>query len=138
MRLVPYFLAGIYFGVVATQSQIISWFRIQEMFRFESFHMYGVLGTGVAVALLGIQVVRRLELRALGGEPIHIPAKVLDKGHRYWIGGCCFGLGWGLIGACPGPIFALLGHGIWVMLAVLAAAMLGTWTYGALRSRLPH
>lgn len=138
MRLLPYVVAGVYFGVVATQAQIISWYRIQEMFRFESFHMYGILGSAVVVGALSVQVIKRFRIKSLGGETVEIPPKAMERGHRYWVGGTLFGLGWGLVGSCPGPIFALLGHGVSVMVVVLASAMLGTWSYAVLRTRLPH
>ncbi len=133
-----YFAAGIYFGVVATKSQIISWYRIQEMFRFDAFHMYGIIGSAVVVAALSVFVIKRAQARSLTGEPIEIAPKEMGRGVRYWAGGTVFGLGWGLVGACPGPIFALLGNGVTVIVVVFAAALLGTWTYAVLRPRLPH
>ncbi len=132
--LLRYVLLGALFGVVLVKSEVASWFRIQEMFRFQSFHMFGIIGSAVAVAAVGVKLVRH----TLGGAPIEIPNKTLGKGHRYWIGGTIFGLGWGLLGACPGPIFALLGTGMGVMAVALLAALLGTWVYGRFRDRLPH
>lgn len=129
-----YVVLGTLFGVVLVKSEVASWFRIQEMFRFQGFHMYGIIGSAVAVAAIGVKLVKR----TLGGEEIEIPRKTLGKGSRYWIGGTLFGLGWGLLGACPGPIFALLGTGMGVMAVALAAAVLGTWVYGHLRDKLPH
>jgi hypothetical protein len=129
-----YVLLGALFGVVLVKSEVASWFRIQEMFRFQSFHMYGIIGSAVAVAAIGVRLVRK----TLGGAEIEIPKKQLGRGHRYWIGGTLFGLGWGLLGACPGPIFALIGTGMGVMVVALLAAVLGTWVYGQLRDRLPH
>lgn len=136
--LVPYFLLGMLFGVVLTKSEVISWFRIQEMFRFQAFHMYGIIGSAIVVAALGLQVIRRRGLRSMDGTPIVIPPKALGGGTRYWLGGTIFGLGWGLVGACPGPLFALLGNGVSIITVVIASAVAGTWTYGALRPRLPH
>ena len=136
--LLSYLLVGTAFGVVATKSEVISWYRIQEMFRFESFHMYGIIGSAVAVGALAVAIIRRLEARDLAGEPIEVTSKTLGRGTRYWAGGTAFGLGWGLVGVCPGPIFALLGNGISVVVVVLISAVAGTWTYGALRPKLPH
>lgn len=133
-----YFLLGIYLGVIFMKSEVVSWFRIQEMFRFQAFHMYGIIGSAVVVGALSVALIKRLQLRDLKGNLISIPPKVMGKGYRYWIGGTIFGLGWGLLGACPGPIFALLGSGISVMLVAIVGALAGTWTYSALRPRLPH
>jgi len=135
---IAYLVLGLLFGTVLTQSQVISWFRIQEMFRFESFHMYGIIGSAVAVAALSLFLIRRLGLRTLSGEPIAVPPKVMGKGHRYWIGGMVFGLGWALTGACPGPLIALVGSGTTVYLVAVASAVAGTWAYGVLRQKLPH
>lgn len=129
---------GIVFGVVLTKSEVISWFRIQEMFRFQAFHMYGIIGSAIVVAALSLQVIRRLGLRSLDGQPIVIQPKVMGRGTRYWLGGTLFGLGWALVGACPGPLFALIGSGVGVMAVALISAVAGTWAYGVLRPRLPH
>ena len=140
--LAVYGLLGAALGLVFTQSQVISWFRIYEMFRFESFHMYGVIGSAVATAALSLWVIRRLGVTTLHGEPIEVAPKAWGSsrvpGARYWMGGLTFGLGWALLGACPGPLVALLGGGVSVMLAALAAALAGTWTYAVLRPHLPH
>ncbi|MDQ7040167.1 MAG: YeeE/YedE thiosulfate transporter family protein [Rhodothermus sp.] len=136
--LLAYLLLGIFFGIVLIKSEVASWFRIQEMFRFQSFHMYGVIGSAVVVAGLSIQLIKRFRLKTIHGEPIEIQPKIWGKGTRYWLGGILFGLGWGLLGACPGPMFALLGSGVTVMVVALFSAMLGTWAYAALRPRLPH
>lgn len=136
--LVPYFGLGLLFGVVLTKAEVISWFRIQEMFRFQSFHMFGIIGSAILVAAIGLQVIKRRGLCAIDGTPITVPPKSIGSGTRYWLGGIIFGLGWGLVGACPGPLFALLGSGVWIFAVVLASALAGTWTYGALRPRLPH
>jgi len=137
-ELLPYLAIGTLFGVVFTKAEVISWFRIQEMFRFQSFHMYGIIGSAVAVAAASVWAIRRFGVRSLAGEPIEIPAKTMGRGTRYWLGGTIFGLGWALTGACPGPLFALLGNGVSVIVVPLASAVLGTWLYGYLRPRLPH
>ena len=137
--LAGYFAIGIYFGVVLTKTEAISWFRIQEMFRLQSFHMYGLMGSAVVVAGLSLEAIRRSGLRALDGEPIEVEPKEHTPGMvRYWAGGTLFGVGWALLGACPGPLYTLVGAGVTPYLAAIAAALLGTWTYGLLRERLPH
>jgi uncharacterized membrane protein YedE/YeeE len=133
-----YLLVGMLFGVVLTKGEAISWFRIQEMFRFQGFHMFGIFATALPTAIVGVQLLKRRWRRTLGGEPIVIPPKHLGSGMRYAAGGTIFGLGWALTGACPGPLFALLGSGATTMAVAIASAMLGTWTYGRLRHRLPH
>ncbi len=133
-----YLVLGVVFGVVLTKSEVISWFRIQEMFRFQAFHMYGIIGSAVVVAAIALQLIERLGLRSLDGDPIVVPPKTMGRGTRYWLGGTLFGLGWALVGACPGPLFALLGNGVGIIAVPLASALVGTWTYGALRPRLPH
>lgn len=133
-----YLLIGIFFGIILVKSEVVSWFRIQEMFHFESFHMYGIIGSAVVVAALSVQAIKRWNVKTFGGEPITIPPKTWGRGHRYWIGGIIFGLGWALLGACPGPMFALIGAGFPVILVALFSALLGTWTYAYLRPRLPH
>ena len=136
--LLVYLLLGVVFGVILTKSEVISWFRIQEMFRFQSFHMYGIIGTAIATAALSLQVIRLLQLRSRSGDRIALPPKVMGTGRRYWIGGTIFGLGWALVGACPGPLFALVGSGATVILVPLVSALVGTWLYGRLRPHLPH
>jgi len=138
MSWVRYALLGTVFGVVLTKSEVISWFRIQEMFRFQSFHMYGIIGAAVATGALSVFVIKKLGLKSRTGEPMELAPKVLGSGVRYALGGTIFGLGWGLAGACPGPIFALIGNGFVVVGVVLLSALLGTRTYAALRTRLPH
>jgi uncharacterized membrane protein YedE/YeeE len=129
---------GIAFGIVLTKSEVTSWYRIQEMFRFQSFHMYGVIASAVATAALTVRPIKRLGVRSMHGSEIDVPQKRLGRGTRYWLGGVVFGLGWALIGACPGPLFALVGSGVSVMIVPLVSALVGTWTYGILRPRLPH
>ena len=136
--LLAYLALGTLFGIVLTKSEVISWFRIQEMFRFQAFHMYGIIGSAVIVAFIGLQLIRRLGARTIGGAPIVLPPKMLGTGTRYWLGGTLFGLGWALVGACPGPLFALLGNGVAVILVPIASALAGTWVYGAAKGRLPH
>ena len=136
--LIVHLMVGVAFGIVATRGEIVSWYRIQEMFRFQDFHMYGVLGSGVAVAAIGIRILRRRAMKTPGGEDILLQPKDMGRGYRVVIGGILFGLGWGLVGSCPGPIFVLIGNGVSVMWAVLAAALVGTWVYGQIRGRLPH
>ncbi len=136
--LVLYAVMGTLFGIILVKSEVVSWYRIQEMFHFESFHMYGVLGSAFFTAFVSLQVLKRLKVRSRTGEPITLPPKVLGKGHRYWIGGSVFGIGWALSGGCPGPLFALAGSGVTVYLMAAVTALLGTWTYGYLRPRLPH
>lgn len=133
-----YFVLGCLFGIVLTKSEVVSWFRIQEMFRFQSFHMYGVMGSAVAVAAASIGLLRRFGVQTFTGEPISIPVKELGKGYRYWIGGTIFGVGWALTGACPGPLFALVGSGEIVFAVAVISALAGTWIYGYLRPSLPH
>lgn len=141
LALAGYLLVGVWLGVIFVQSQVVSWFRIQEMFRFQSFHMYGIIGTAIAVAAISVYLIKRLSLTTLHGEPIEIAPKGTGgrvAGVRFWAGGTLFGMGWALTGACPGPLFALTGAGVTVFVVAIACAMLGTWTYAALRDHLPH
>jgi len=142
LALLGYLLFGTFLGVVFIQAEVVSWFRIQEMFRFQSFHMYGLIGTAVATAALSIQIIRRLGLKTLHGEAIVIEPKEWSRegipGARYWMGGTLFGMGWALTGACPGPFFVLIGGGVTTMILPFLAALAGTWSYAALRTRLPH
>jgi len=134
-----YLLAGMVLGIVFAKSEVMTWYRMQEMFRFQSFHMYGIIGTAVAVAGLAQMLLVRTRARALTGDVIAVSPKVLTPlGIRYWAGGTVFGMGWALLGACPGPIFTLIGAGHLVYLVPLAAAVAGTYLYGVLQTRLPH
>ena len=138
MMLVPYFLLGSAFGVVIVEAEAVSWFRIQEMFRFDAFHMYGIMGTAVLTAAMSLLTIKRLGLRGPDGTPLGLAPKTVGTGVRYLAGGALFGLGWVLTGACPGPLVALVGAGAPVMLVAILSALVGTWTYGRFRPRLPH
>jgi uncharacterized protein len=138
MTLVPYFALGTAFGFILVEAEVVSWFRIQEMFRFDAFHMYGIIGSAVVTAGLALLVIKRLALRAPDGRAIGFPPKTLGNGVRYVAGGSLFGLGWAMTGACPGPLVALVGAGVPVMAVAVLSALAGTWTYGSLRSKLPH
>lgn len=131
-----YMLIGLFFGIVFVKAEVISWFRIQEMFRLQSFHMYGVIGTAVVVGIIALQVIRRFNIKTVGGDAVVVQPKTFNKGQV--IGGLIFGLGWAITGACPGPLFAQIGAGYTVVVVTLLSAIVGTWVYGALRTRLPH
>jgi uncharacterized membrane protein YedE/YeeE len=133
---IKYLLAGILFGIVLVKSQVISWFRIQEMFRLQSFHMYGVIGTAVITGMISVWLIKKLKLKTIHGEEIHFQRKKFNKGQI--IGGLLFGFGWAMTGACPGPLFAQVGAGFTVISVVILSAVAGTWTYGKLRDKLPH
>ena len=137
MRFIIYLLIGFVFGITLIMSQAASWFRIYEMFRFESFHMYGIIGVAIFLGVLITQLMRKNILKSFYGRAIEIGAKK-QSFYRYAIGGILFGLGWALVGACPGPMFTLLGAGYWNLIIVIAAALVGTYLYGLLRERLPH
>ena len=134
--LLAYLLAGLYFGVVLVKSEAASWYRIQEMFRFESFHMYGIIGSAVITGLLSVLIIKRFRLKTIYGEPVEIHPKTFNKGQIY--GGLLFGLGWAMTGACPGPLFAQIGSGATVILVTFLSAVAGTWVYGYFREKLPH
>lgn len=129
-------LVGVFFGIVFVKAEIVSWFRIQEMFRLDSFHMYGIMGTAVAVGLTSLQLIKRLRIKTIQGDPIVIASKQFSKGQIY--GGLLFGFGWAITGACPGPLFAQISAGYPVVFVTLLSAIAGTWVYGAVRNRLPH
>jgi uncharacterized membrane protein YedE/YeeE len=135
---IGYFLLGCAFGAVFMEAEVVSWFRIQEMFRFDAFHMFGIIGSAIVVAGLSLVAIKSFNVRADGGDPMGLAPKTLGSGVRYVIGGTIFGLGWALTGACPGPLVALVGSGLPVMIVALASALAGTWVYGLLRPRLPH
>ena len=137
MNFIKYLLVGFFFGIVLTKAEAVSWFRIYEMFQFQSFHMYGIIMTAIATGLIGVQIIKRKKLKDIDGNPIYIHDK--EKGNvRYWIGGILFGLGWAMVGACPGPIFILLGSGFLCVVLILFGAILGTFLYGVFKDRLPH
>ena len=137
MKVLKFLFIGIFFGIILVKSEAVSWYRIYEMFRFQSFHMYGIIGTAVAAGLLFVQISKRRHLKSIEGVEIIVPKKE-DGLVRYIVGGIIFGLGWALIGACPGPLYVLLGSGVWSMIIVIAAAILGTFIYGVLKDKLPH
>ncbi len=137
MKLLKFILVGFVFGIVLTKAEAISWYRIFEMFHFQSFHMYGIIGTAIATGVIGIQIIKRKRLKDYAGNIISIPDKQKTV-IRYIVGGTLFGLGWGLVGACPGPIFILIGAGIGTAGIILLGAMLGSVLYGILRDKLPH
>ncbi|AXY76330.1 transporter [Paraflavitalea soli] len=131
-----YLVVGILFGIVFVKAEVISWFRIQEMFRFQSFHMYGVIGSAVVVGAISVFLIKRFNIKTIDGEPVVFHSKKFNKGQV--IGGLLFGLGWAVTGACPGPLFAQIGTGATVIIVVLLSAIAGTWVYGRFRDRLPH
>ena len=138
MPSIVYLVLGACFGVVLTQAEVLSWFRIQEMFRFQSPRMFLIICSAVAVAAVSLQILKRAGARSASGEPIAVPPKAMGRGVSYLAGGTMFGLGWALTGACPGPLFALAAGGVPVMFVAIVAALAGTWAYGYLRPRLPH
>ncbi len=131
-----YMAVGIVFGIIFVKSEVISWFRIQEMFHLQSFHMYGIIGSAIMVGMLSIFLIKRFDIRTIHGEKVSIADKKFNKGQIY--GGLLFGLGWGLTGACPGPLFAQIGIGATVVIITLLSAIAGTWVYGRFRDHLPH
>jgi uncharacterized protein len=137
MNLLKYVLVGFFFGIVLTKAEAVSWYRIYEMFQFQSFHMYGIIMTAIATGVIGIQIIKRNKLKDIDGNLLTIQDK--EKGNaRYWIGGILFGLGWAMVGACPGPIFILLGAGFMSVGLILIGAIFGTFLYGVLKDKLPH
>jgi uncharacterized membrane protein YedE/YeeE len=131
-----YMVAGVLFGIILVKAEVISWYRIQEMFRLQSFHMYGVIGSAIAVGMLSIFLIKRFRIKTIDGEPITFVDKKFNKGQIY--GGLIFGFGWAMTGACPGPMFAQIGTGSIVVIVVVLSAIAGTWIYGYFRERLPH
>ncbi|MGE7777139.1 DUF6691 family protein [Chitinophaga sp. NPDC101104] len=136
MKYLKYLLFGILFGIVLVKAEMISWFRIQEMFRMQSFHMYGIIGSAVATGMLSVWLIRRFNIKTIHGETVVIPDKQFNKGQIY--GGLLFGLGWAMTGACPGPLFAQAGTGAAAVGVTILAAIAGTWLYGRFREKLPH
>ena len=137
MKFVKFLLLGVFFGVVMAKSEAISWFRIQEMFRFQSFHMYGIIGTAVILGVIGVALIKKFQMRDFHGNPIIFHPK--DKSIvRYLAGGTIFGLGWALSGACPGPMVVNIGYGFLTMSIVFLFAIVGTYLYGVFKEKLPH
>lgn len=137
MKTAAYLFIGTFFGIIMYKSEAASWFRIYEMFRFDSFHMYGIIGSALVLGIIGVQLIKKRTLKSFFGAPIKIAPK--ERGFKkYFFGGTIFGLGWALAGACPGPIYVLIGAGYLPVLVVLAGALLGAFLYGLLRKKLPH
>ena len=137
MKYIKFFLIGILFGIIMTKSEIISWFRIQEMFRFHSFHMYGVIGSAVILGVTQVLIMKKINFKNFKGEIIEFKNKKLGK-YNNLFGGIIFGLGWALTGACPGPLYILIGNGYYVFIVVVLSAILGALSYGMIKDRLPH
>ncbi len=133
---VKYLVMGILFGIILTKAEVISWFRIQEMFRLQSFHMYGVIGSAIVTGAISVFIIKKWQLKTIYGEPIELPQKPVNKGQ--FLGGLLFGMGWAITGACPGPLFAQIGSGSTVVIVTLLSAIAGTWVYGLIREKLPH
>lgn len=131
-----YLVAGLFFGILLVKAEVISWFRIQEMFRLQSFHMYGVIGSAVVTGIISVLLIKKFNVKTIYGERIELHPKQFNKGQVY--GGLLFGCGWALTGACPGPLYALIGTGATVIIITLLSAIAGTWVYGRLREKLPH
>lgn len=135
-RNVKFLIVGILFGIVFVKSEVISWFRIQEMFRLQSFHMYGIIGSAIFVGMISVFIIKKFKIKTISGEDIHFHTKTFNKGQVY--GGLIFGVGWAITGACPGPLFAQIGTGATVIIIPLLSAILGTWVYGKFREKLTH
>ncbi len=131
-----YLLFGLIFGIVLIKAEVVSWFRIQEMFRLQSFHMFGVIGSAVVVGAISVFIIKKFKIKSIQGEEIILPEKMFNKGQIY--GGLLFGFGWAMTGACPGPLFAQLGYGAAAISVTILMAIVGTWGYGKLREKLPH
>lgn len=131
-----YLVVGILFGIIFVKAEVVSWFRIQEMFRFQSFHMYGIIGSAVAVGMLSIWLIKKFNIKTIYGESITLSPKKFNKGQIF--GGLTFGFGWAITGACPGPLFAQIGTGASVIIITLLSAVAGTWVYGLIRDKIPH
>ena len=130
-------MLGVLFGVILSKSEVISWYRIQEMFLFDSFHMYGIIGTAVILGAIGIVVMKKLNVKSIHGKDLHLTPKEMEI-PRLLFGGTIFGLGWSFTGACPGPLYALLGYGVGVVVIILLSAVLGAFVYGLVKAKLPH
>ena len=136
MKNLKFLILGAIFGFILIKAEVVSWFRIQEMFRFQSFHMYGVICSAIVVGIISIFLIKKFNVKTFSGEEIKIEDKVFTKGNV--IGGLMFGFGWAMTGACPGPLYALIGSGLPIIIVVLLSAVLGTYTYGILKDKLPH
>lgn len=136
MKKIKFLSLGIIFGIILIKAEVISWFRIQEMFRFQSFQMYGIIGSAIAIGVISVWLIKKFNIKSISGEEIIIAPKKFNKGNI--IGGLMFGLGWAMTGACPGPIYALIGSGLLAAAVVLLSAILGTYVYGILKDKLPH
>jgi uncharacterized membrane protein YedE/YeeE len=136
MAKIKFLLLGFIFGIILIKAEVISWFRIQEMFRFQAFHMYGIIGSAGVVGIISVWIIKKYKVKTIAGEEITIVSKQLNKGNVF--GGLIFGLGWAMTGACPGPLYALLGSGLLIVGVVLFSAVLGTLVYGILKDKLPH
>jgi len=137
MKLLKYLLVGFVFGLVLTKAEAVSWYRIYEMFQFQSFHMFGIIMTAICTGAVGLQIIKRKKIKDIAGNTIYIQEKE-DGNSRLFVGGLLFGLGWALVGACPGPIFILLGSGFMSAAFILVGAIFGTFLYGLLKNKLPH
>ena len=136
MKYLKFFILGFLFGIVLIKAEVVSWFRIQEMFLFQSFHMYGIIGSAILTGIVSIQIIKHFKIKSINGEEIKIAPKEFNKGTVY--GGLIFGLGWALTGACPGPLYANLGSGTLVFFLVILSAVAGTLFYGKIKDKLPH
>ncbi|UAB81865.1 YeeE/YedE family protein [Marixanthomonas sp. SCSIO 43207] len=137
MKQIVYLSIGIFFGIIMYKSEAASWFRIYEMFHFGSFHMYGIIGSALILGVIGIQIIKKNDIKAIGNQPMKLIPKKKSL-YRYLFGGIIFGLGWALAGACPGPMYVLVGSGYWSILIVIFGALLGTFLYGVVKDKLPH
>jgi uncharacterized membrane protein YedE/YeeE len=131
-----YLVFGLLFGIVLIKSEVVSWYRIQEMFRLQSFHMFGVIGSAVVVGAISVFIIKKFKIKTINGEEILLPNKTFNKGQIY--GGLLFGFGWAMTGACPGPLFAQLGYGAAAISVTILMAIAGTWVYGKVREKIPH
>lgn len=136
MKYFKFLIIGTIFGIVLTKSEAISWYRIQEMFRFQSFHMYGIIASAITIGIISIQIIKRYNIKTISGDPIKIEDKKFNWGMP--VGGTIFGMGWAMTGACPGPLFAQVGLGVTVIIVAILSATFGTWLYSYLRPKLPH
>ena len=138
MKYLKHLFIGIIFGIVLTKGEVISWYRIYEMFTFSSFHMYGVIGSSVLLGIIGIQFIKQRKIKAMPGGNLNLHQYNNNRWKQYLFGGSIFGIGWALTGACPGPLFILVGNGLSVMILAIVSAILGTFVYGVIREKLPH